>query len=77
MLIFCVYTGTYTLKNQLGTPCIKATMGVEYIVIEKKVRGCDLLSNVSVCDYFSALFAQCVCLYQHLSVRCYTLVSTV
>ncbi|XP_041791454.1 lysosome-associated membrane glycoprotein 3 [Chelmon rostratus] len=28
--------GTYILKNQVGEPCIKATMGVEYIVIEKK-----------------------------------------
>lgn len=32
-----VCTGTYMLKTPLGTPCIKATMGVEYIVIEKKV----------------------------------------
>ncbi|XP_034736535.1 lysosome-associated membrane glycoprotein 3 [Etheostoma cragini] len=28
--------GTYTLKNLVGKPCIKATMGAEYIVIEKK-----------------------------------------
>ncbi|KAM8744876.1 lysosome-associated membrane glycoprotein 3 isoform 2-T2 [Acanthopagrus schlegelii] len=28
--------GTYMLKNQRGTPCIKATVGVEYIVMEKK-----------------------------------------
>ncbi|XP_070688938.1 lysosome-associated membrane glycoprotein 3 [Pempheris klunzingeri] len=28
--------GTYVLKNLGGKPCIKATMGVEYIVIEKK-----------------------------------------
>ncbi|CAG5863283.1 lysosome-associated membrane glycoprotein 3 [Menidia menidia] len=28
--------GTYMLKSLLGTPCIKATMGAEYIVIEKK-----------------------------------------
>ncbi|KAK5869552.1 hypothetical protein PBY51_024259 [Eleginops maclovinus] len=27
---------TYTLKNHVGKPCIKATMGVEYIVIENK-----------------------------------------
>lgn len=51
-----VYTGTYMLRNQLGIPCIKATMGVEYIVVEQKVRGCDLLSNVPACGYFSALF---------------------
>ncbi|XP_059197932.1 lysosome-associated membrane glycoprotein 3 [Centropristis striata] len=28
--------GTYKLENHLGEPCIKATMGAEYIVIEKK-----------------------------------------
>ncbi|XP_073333027.1 lysosome-associated membrane glycoprotein 3 isoform X2 [Pagrus major] len=28
--------GTYMLKNRAGKPCIKATVGVEYIVIEKK-----------------------------------------
>ncbi|XP_028443583.1 lysosome-associated membrane glycoprotein 3 [Perca flavescens] len=28
--------GTYMLKNLVGEPCIKATMGAEYIVIEKK-----------------------------------------
>lgn len=27
---------TYTLKNLAGKPCIKATMGAEYIVLEKK-----------------------------------------
>ncbi|XP_068581214.1 lysosome-associated membrane glycoprotein 3 isoform X2 [Cebidichthys violaceus] len=30
------YTGTYVVTNLVGKPCIKATMGVEYIVIEKK-----------------------------------------
>uniref|UniRef100_A0A3Q3W0M5 Lysosome-associated membrane glycoprotein 2-like luminal domain-containing protein n=1 Tax=Mola mola TaxID=94237 RepID=A0A3Q3W0M5_MOLML len=29
-------TGTYMLNKPDGTPCIKATVGVEYIVIEKK-----------------------------------------
>ncbi|KAM3619053.1 uncharacterized protein V6R79_002308 [Siganus canaliculatus] len=29
-------TGTYTLRNQTGKLCIRATIGVEYIVIEKK-----------------------------------------
>ncbi|KAM4549248.1 lysosome-associated membrane glycoprotein 3 [Odontesthes bonariensis] len=28
--------GTYMLNSLFGTPCIKATMGAEYIVIEKK-----------------------------------------
>ncbi|KAF3690605.1 Lysosome-associated membrane glycoprotein 3 [Channa argus] len=28
--------GTYTLKSSEGKPCIKATMGVEYIVTEKQ-----------------------------------------
>ncbi|XP_071368564.1 lysosome-associated membrane glycoprotein 3 isoform X2 [Centroberyx affinis] len=28
--------GTYTMKTPAGKPCLKATMGVEYIVIEKK-----------------------------------------
>ncbi|XP_042340027.1 lysosome-associated membrane glycoprotein 3 [Plectropomus leopardus] len=29
--------GTYMLKNHVGKPCIKATMGAEYIVTEKKM----------------------------------------
>ncbi|XP_030290487.1 lysosome-associated membrane glycoprotein 3 isoform X2 [Sparus aurata] len=29
--------GTYMLKNKLGKPCIKATVGVEYIITEKKM----------------------------------------
>ncbi|XP_047443535.1 lysosome-associated membrane glycoprotein 3 [Mugil cephalus] len=29
-------TGTYTLNDPSGRPCIKATMGVEYVVFEKK-----------------------------------------
>ncbi|XP_071757790.1 lysosome-associated membrane glycoprotein 3 isoform X3 [Centroberyx gerrardi] len=28
--------GAYTMKTPAGKPCLKATMGVEYIVIEKK-----------------------------------------
>ncbi|XP_054459068.1 lysosome-associated membrane glycoprotein 3 isoform X3 [Anoplopoma fimbria] len=28
--------GTYMLKNLVGKPCVKATIGAEYIVIEKK-----------------------------------------
>lgn len=61
-----VCTGTYMLKNPLGRPCIKATMGVEYIVIEKKVWGCDWLSTV--CG-ISALFADvCLCQCQFLRV---------
>ncbi|CAK6972798.1 lysosome-associated membrane glycoprotein 3 [Scomber scombrus] len=30
------FVGTYTVENHAGITCIKATMGVEYIVIEKK-----------------------------------------
>uniref|UniRef100_A0AAQ5YVI3 Lysosome-associated membrane glycoprotein 2-like luminal domain-containing protein n=1 Tax=Amphiprion ocellaris TaxID=80972 RepID=A0AAQ5YVI3_AMPOC len=29
-------TGTYLLNNRVGKPCIKATMGAEYIITEKK-----------------------------------------
>ncbi|XP_044217918.1 lysosome-associated membrane glycoprotein 3 [Thunnus albacares] len=29
-------TGTYVIKDNKGNPCIKATMGAEYIVLEKK-----------------------------------------
>lgn len=36
-LCMFVCAGTYVLKTPLGIPCIMATMGVEYIVIEKKV----------------------------------------
>ncbi|KAF7654709.1 hypothetical protein LDENG_00065880 [Lucifuga dentata] len=32
-------TGTYTLIAPAGKPCIKATMGVEYIAIEKKNKS--------------------------------------
>lgn len=35
----CVsYTGTYVLNSLKGSPCIKVTMGVEYIITEQKVR---------------------------------------
>lgn len=39
-------TGNYVLKDSAGTSCIKLSMGVEYIVIEKKVGAVT----------FSALF---------------------
>uniref|UniRef100_A0A3Q1GG70 Lysosomal associated membrane protein 3 n=1 Tax=Acanthochromis polyacanthus TaxID=80966 RepID=A0A3Q1GG70_9TELE len=29
-------TGTYLLNNRVGKPCIKATMGAEYIITDKK-----------------------------------------
>ncbi|KAL1022472.1 hypothetical protein UPYG_G00028140 [Umbra pygmaea] len=32
-------TGTYVLKNLTQKPCIKVSMGVEYIVIQKKKRS--------------------------------------
>ncbi|XP_044056292.1 lysosome-associated membrane glycoprotein 3 isoform X2 [Siniperca chuatsi] len=44
--------GTYMLKNLAGKPCIKATMGVEYIVIEKKTWYFSLdPSRVSTSGY--------------------------
>ncbi|XP_045904536.1 lysosome-associated membrane glycoprotein 3 isoform X2 [Micropterus dolomieu] len=47
--------GTYMLKNAVGNPCIKATMGVEYIVIEKKKSWYFNLdpSRVSISGYCS------------------------
>lgn len=36
------------LRSLEGKPCIKATMGAEYIVIEAQVRGCDWLVDLHV-----------------------------
>uniref|UniRef100_A0A3B4UVY5 Lysosome-associated membrane glycoprotein 2-like luminal domain-containing protein n=1 Tax=Seriola dumerili TaxID=41447 RepID=A0A3B4UVY5_SERDU len=36
MSVCVLCTGTYMLQSLAGKPCIKATMGAEYIVIEKK-----------------------------------------
>ncbi|XP_074493084.1 lysosome-associated membrane glycoprotein 3 isoform X1 [Sebastes fasciatus] len=45
--------GTYILKNVSGKPCIKATMGAEYIVIDKKKTWYFNLdpSRVSISGY--------------------------
>lgn len=48
-------TGNYVLNDTAGKPCIKVSMGVEYIVIEKKV-GTITFSALFVC--VSALLYQ-------------------
>lgn len=59
--------GTYTLRTVRGTPCIKVSVGVEFLVVEKKVRGWDWLSTTlapsTQVQHFS-FFPADVCLRQ-------------
>ncbi|XP_008292885.1 lysosome-associated membrane glycoprotein 1 isoform X2 [Stegastes partitus] len=40
-------TGTYLLNDRVGKPCIRATMGAEYIVTEKKENNFIYVTNVT------------------------------
>lgn len=63
----CVsHTGTYVLNSLKGSPCIKVTMGVEYIITEQKVRECVCCVCCADCRFSSfcticVLVSACVC----------------
>lgn len=57
-------TASYVLNSLNGKPCIKVTMGVEYIITEQKVRECK---NFCTCGKICVLVSASVCEVSHVS----------
>lgn len=53
-------TGTYVLKSPEGKPCIKATMGVEYIITDQKVRRSECGTCVPQTGVSAPVWMTCV-----------------